>query len=93
MRLGPASRTPLLRRRWLQWSLVGVGAALSGAAIAFHHQGDIWYDRYLASSDVQEIPGLYDHAVRSDRRAAFSLGTGQVCLVGALVLLLTGQSR
>jgi hypothetical protein len=77
----------------VQWSLVGVGAALSGASVAFHRQGDEWYERYLASSNVDEIPDLYDHAVRYDRYAAFSLGSGQVCLIGGLILLLSGQSR
>jgi len=91
--LGPASRRSLFRKRWVQWTLVGVGAALSGAAVAFHHQGDEWYDRYLASSNVDEIPDLYDRAVRYDRYAAVSLGSGQVCLIGGLLLLLAGQSR
>jgi len=91
--LGPAPRTSLFRKRWVQWSLVGVGAALSGTAVAFHHQGDEWYDRYLASSNVDEIPDLYDRAVRYDRYAAFSLGSGQVCLIGGLLLLFSGQSR
>jgi hypothetical protein len=92
-RLGPAPRTSLFRKRWVQWSLIGVGAALSGAAVAFHQQGDEWYDRYLASSNVDEIPDLYDRAARYDRYAAFSLGTGQVCLIGGLLLLFSGQSR
>ncbi len=92
-RLGPASRTPLFRKRWVEWTLVGVGAALSGAAIAFHRQGDEWYDRYLASSNVKEIPDLYDRAVRYDHYSAVSLGTGQVCFIGGLLLLLSGQSR
>jgi hypothetical protein len=91
--LGPASRTPLYRRGWFRWSLVGVGAALSGAAVVFHNQGDDWYDRYLASSDVRKIPDLYDRAVRNDHLAVFSVATGQICLIGGLVLLLTGQSR
>jgi len=92
-RLGPAPRTSLLRKRWVQWSLIGVGAALSGAAVAFHQQGNEWYDRYLASSDVDEIPDLYDRAARYDRYAAYSLGSGQVCLIGGLLLLFSGQSR
>lgn len=92
-RLGPAPRRPFFRKRWVQWTLVGVGAALSGAAVAFHRQGDEWYDRYLDSSDVQEIPDLYGRAARYDRYAAFSLGAGQVCFVGGLLLLLSGQSR
>jgi len=91
--LGPAPRTSLFRKRWVQWTLVGVGTALSGAAVAFHHQGNEWYDRYLASSDVDQIPDLYDRAARYDRYAAFSLGVGQVCLIGGLLLLFTGQSR
>ena len=91
--LGPAARKSLLQKRWVEWTLVGVGAALSGAAIAFHRQGDEWYDRYLASSNVREIPDLYDRAVRYDHYSALSLGAGQVCLIGGLLLLLSGQSR
>jgi hypothetical protein len=92
-RLGPPQRTSFLHKRWVQWSLVGVGAALTGAAVAFHHQGDEWYDQYLASSDVDEIPGLYDNAVRYDRYAAAAVVSGQIFMIGGLVLLLSGQSR
>lgn len=92
-RFGPASRTSLFRKRWVEWTLVGVGAALSGAAVALHHQGNNWYDRYLASSNVREISDLYDRAVRYDHYSAASLGVGQVCLIGGLLLLLSGQSR
>lgn len=91
--LGPPFRTPLYRKGWFQWTLVGVGAVLTGAAIAFHRQGDDAYEQYLASSDVEEIPDLYDQAVQYDRWAAVSLGVGQVCMIGGLVLLLTGQAR
>ena len=80
-------------RRWFHWTLVGVGAALSGAAVVFHHEGDTWYDRYLASSDVRKIPDLYDQAVHYDHLAALSFGVGQAALIGGLALILTGQSR
>ncbi len=91
--LGPPSRTPLVRKSWFQWTLVGVGAVLTGTAIALHRQGDDSYEQYLASSDVDEIPELYDQAVEYDRWAAVSLGVGQVSMITGLVLLLTGQSR
>jgi hypothetical protein len=82
---------PIYRKGWFQWSLITIGAALSGAAVALHHQGDDAYDLYLKSSDVSEIPDLYDEAVRYDRWAAASLAVGQVCFVGGLILLATGQ--
>jgi len=82
---------PVYRKGWFQWTLIGLGAALSGAAVVFHHQGDDAYDRYLESSNVAEIPGLYDDAVRYDRYAAASLAVGQVCFVTGFVLLVTGQ--
>lgn len=88
-----AARLPLRHRRWFQWTLVGAGTLLSGAAVYFHHKGDDWYEQYLASSDVDEIPELYDRAVRCDRLAAISLGVGQVTLIGGIILLLQGQSR
>lgn len=90
----PASASagaPVYRKGWFQWTLIGIGAVLSGAAVVFHHQGDVAYDGYLQSSDVTEIPGLYDDAVRYDRWAAVSLGVGQACLVSGFVLLVTGQ--
>ena len=82
---------PVYRKAWFQWSLITIGVALSGAAVALHHQGDDAYDLYLKSSDVSEIPDLYDEAARYDRWAAASLVVGQVCFVGGLVLLATGQ--
>jgi hypothetical protein len=89
----PRPSTPTIRKRWFAWTLIGVGAALSGAAVVFHHQGDRWYDQYLASSDVNEIPVLYDRAVRYDHMAAVSLGIGQGSLIAGVFLLMTGQSR
>ena len=86
-----AAGAPIYRKAWFQWTLIGIGAVLSGAAVAFHHQGDLAYERYLASSDVSEIPGLYDDAVRYDRLAAVSLGVGQACFVSGFVLMVTGQ--
>ncbi len=91
--LGPAPKPTLFRKKWFQWTLVGVGAALSGAAVILHDRGDLWYERYLESSDVDEIPGLYDRATHYDRLAAVSLGVGQVSLIGGIILLLTGQSE
>ncbi|MGH7682697.1 MAG: PEGA domain-containing protein [Candidatus Eiseniibacteriota bacterium] len=82
---------PVYRKGWFQWTLIGLGAALSGAAVVFHHQGDEAYDRYLESSNISEIPGLYDDVVRYDRYAAASLAVGQVCFVTGFVLLVTGQ--
>ena len=85
--------TPLLKKRWFQWALVGVGSALCASAVVLREKGDDSYAKYLASSDRDEIPGLYDETVRYDRMAAVSLVSGQILLVGGIVLLVTGPSR
>jgi hypothetical protein len=82
---------PIYRRAWFQWSLIGIGAALSGLAVAYHNEADAAYTEYLESSDVSEIPDLYDEAAQYDRKAAVSLGVGQACFVSGLILLVTGQ--
>jgi hypothetical protein len=84
---------PFFQRRWFHWTLVGAGAALSGAAVIFHHEGDTWYERYLASTNVQEIPDLYDKTVHYDHLAAISFGAGQVALIAGLALIFTSHSR
>jgi hypothetical protein len=86
-------KPPLLRRRWVQYALIGVGAALTGSAAILRREGDRWYERYLSSSDPEEIPGLYDKTIRYDRLAAGALGAGQVAITAGLFLLVTGASR
>ena len=85
------SGAPIYRKAWFQWTLIGIGTALSGAAVYFHHEGDDRYDQYLQSSDVSEIEDLYDQTIRYDRWAAGSLIVGQICLIGGVMLLVTGQ--
>jgi len=80
------------RKPWFHWTLIGAGLALSGAAVAFHHKADGTYDHYLASTDVEEIPGLYDQTVHYDHLAAISFGSGQVALIGGVVLILISQA-
>ncbi len=82
--------TPLLRRRWVQWGLVGLGAGLTGASALLKHEGDRWYDRYLESSDRRVLDTYFDRAVRYDRLSLVSLGLGQALFTGGLVLLVSG---
>lgn len=92
-RSGSKGRTSILSKRWFQWSLVGVGAVLTGAAAVWHNEADRAYDDYLSSSNVDEIPDLYDRTIEYDRRATASFIVGQACLISGALLLLTGQSH
>jgi len=89
----PARRPPVYRRPWLQWSLVGVGAGLTGAAALFRREGDQWYDRYLESSDRAVLDTYFNRAVRYDHLSLLSLGVGQVFFTGGLFLLVSGSGR
>jgi PEGA domain len=91
-RSGPPSRVPVYRKRWFQWSLVGIGAVLTGAAAVWHREADTTYDEYLASSNAEEIPDLYDRTIDLDRKATTSFLFGQAAMIGGALLLLTGQS-
>jgi PEGA domain-containing protein len=86
-------RTPILRKRWFQWSLIGIGAVLTGAAAVWHNEADRAYEEYLDSSNVEEIPGLYDRTIDYDRRATASFIVGQASMITGALLLLTGQSH
>ncbi len=88
-----APRTSLMRRPWLQWSLVGVGAVLTGTAALLRREGDHWYNRYLESSDRRVLDTYFDRAVRYDHLSLASLGVGQVLFTGGLVLLVSGAGR
>jgi hypothetical protein len=88
-----APRPPIYRRRWVQWTLVGVGAGLTGAAALFKREGNRWYDRYLQSSDRLVLDTYFDRAVRYDRLSLASLGVGQVLFTGGLFLIVSGSSR
>jgi len=101
LRLGPTAngrpatasrKVAFYRKPWFHWTMIGTGLALSGAAAAFHHKADDTYNKYLASADVEEIPGLYDQTVHYDHLAAISFGVGQVALIGGVVLILTSQA-
>ena len=83
----------LYRRRWFQIALLGAGAALTGTSAILRHEADRWYDRYLASSDVREIPHLYDQTTHYDRLAGAALGSGQALITAGLFLLVTSASR
>ena len=91
VRADSGERVPLLRKRWVQWSLVGIGAVLTGAAAVWHNEADRIYDEYLASSNVEEIPGLYDRTIDLDHRATASFIAGQAFLITGGILLLMGQ--
>lgn len=84
-----AKRKPIWRRTWVRLSLIGIGAALTGSAAILRREGDRWYDRYMASSDPDAIPGYFDKTVRYDRLASASLGAGQVAITLGLFLLVT----
>jgi hypothetical protein len=86
-------RVPLYRKRWVQWSLVGIGMVLTGAAAVWHREADESYDEYLASSNVEEIPELYDRTIDYDRRATTAFIVGQAFAITGGLLLLTGQSE
>jgi hypothetical protein len=86
-------RPPLLRRRWLQWGLVGVGAVLTGTAALLRREGDQWYDRYLASSDRRVLDSYFDRAVHYDHLSLASLGVGQVLFTCGVVLIVSGSDR
>jgi len=90
---GSKGRTPILSKRWFQWSLIGIGAVLTGAAAVWHNEADRAYDEYLDSSNVEEIPGLYDRTIDYDRRATASFIVGQASMITGALLLLTGQSH
>jgi len=86
-------RTPLLHKRWLQWGLVGIGAALTGTAALLRRDADRWYDRYLESSDRRVLDAYFDRAVHYDHLSLASLGVGQALFTGGLVLLVNGSGR
>jgi len=88
---GASKSSAFYRKPWVHWTLIGAGLALSGVAVAYHHKADDSYDQYLASTNVHEIPDLYDQTVHYDHLAAFSFGAGQVALIGGIVLILTSQ--
>ena len=85
--------TPLYRKRWLRWGLVGVGALLTGTAAVLRREADQWYDRYLDSSDRRVLDTYFDRAVHYDHLSLASLAVGQVLFTGGVVLLLNGPGR
>jgi hypothetical protein len=91
----PPARTsrPVLRRRWLQWTLTGVGAGLTVAAAIFKREGDRWYERYQVSSDRAALETYFSRAERYDRLSLASLAAGQVLFTGGVLLLANGTSR
>ena len=88
---GPTPRTAFFKKKWFQWTLVGMGTALSVSAIGLHQEADDWYAKYLASSSSEEIPYLYDQTTKYDRLAGGALIVGQTALVTGIVMLLLGQ--
>ena len=91
-RTGSTVRVPMYRKRWFQWSLVGIGAVLTGAAAVWHREADTAYEEYLSSSNAEEIPGLYVRTIDLDRKATTSFIVGQAAMIGGALLLLTAQS-
>jgi hypothetical protein len=91
----PAPPPPpsLIGRRWFQWSLIGVGAVLTGGAAIFRQEADRSYDRYLEASNPRIIEREFDRTVRYDRWASGTLGGGQVLFTAGLFFLVTGIGR
>jgi len=89
----PPRPPPLIRRRWFQLALIGAGTALTGTSAILRHQADRWYDRYLGSSDPDEIEHFYGRTAHYDRLAGASLGTGQALLTAGIFLLVTSVTR
>jgi hypothetical protein len=89
----PPRKPALIRRRWFQLALIGTGAALTGTSAILRHQADRWYDRYLGSSDPDEIERFYDRTAHYDRLAGSSLGSGQALLTAGIFLLVTSVTR
>jgi hypothetical protein len=88
---GPTPKTPILKKTWFRWTMVGVGTVLSVSAIPLHQKADDYYEQYQASSDADEIPYLYDQTQKYDRLAGGALIVGQTLLVSGIVMLLLGQ--
>ena len=88
---GPTRKPPLLKKAWFQWTMVGIGTALSVSAIPLHQKADDYYEQYLASSNADEIPYLYDQTRKYDKLAGGALIVGQTLLVSGIVSLLLGQ--
>ena len=87
------ARPHVYRRRWVQWGLVGIGAALTGAAALLRREGDQWYERYQTSSDRRVLDSYFDRAVHYDHLSLASLAAGQVLFTGGVVLLVSGADR
>jgi hypothetical protein len=87
------AHVPVYRKRWLQWSLVAVGAALTGGAALLRREGDDWYQRYQQSSDRRVLDTYFDRAVHYDHLSLSSLAVGQVLFTGGLVLVVNGSGR
>jgi hypothetical protein len=89
----PPPSPPLFKRRWFAWTMVGVGALLTGGAVVLRDEADRSYERYLDASDPREIEEEYDRTIQYDRYAAGALGGGQGLFITGIILLVTGTAR
>jgi hypothetical protein len=87
------SSPPLFKRKWFAWTLVGVGALVTGGAVVLRDEADRSYERYLDATDPQVIEEAYDRTIQYDRYAAGALGGGQVLFSTGLLLLITGTAK
>jgi len=83
----------LFKRKWFAWTMVGVGALLTGGAVVLRDEADRSYERYLDASDPRVIEEEYDRTIEYDRYAAGALGGGQGLFVLGILLLVTGTAR
>ena len=82
-------RRSIFRRKWFQLAMMGAGVALTATSATYRHTADTWYDRYLKSSDPEQIPKLYDQTKHYDQLASESLLAGQFLLTAGVFLLVT----
>ena len=89
----PPPSSSIFKRKWFAWTMVGVGALLTGGAVVLRDEADRSYERYLDASDPRVIEDEYDRTLRYDRYAAGAIGGGQFLFVTGIILLVTGTAK
>ncbi len=68
------------------WLTLGAGVAMLGGSFLIHDRANRTYDRYLASSDPEEIGRLYDRTTTLDRLSGATLIAGEALLATGVYL-------
>ncbi|HET9951153.1 MAG TPA: hypothetical protein VFS09_05090 [Candidatus Eisenbacteria bacterium] len=89
----PPKPPSLFKRKWFAWTLVGVGALVTGGAVVLRDEADRSYERYLDASDPRVIEAEYDRTLQYDRYAAGALVGGQILFTTGILLLVTGTAK